>query len=87
LCTSALVHRCSESHTQDKTKVAAEKELEKLTEANRQLEADKRKMEERQKHLEEVRLQENELYDPITLPRDKYVRFPPCERELRMNSF
>jgi hypothetical protein len=35
--------------------VAAEKELEKLTEANRQLEADKRKMEERQKHLEEVR--------------------------------
>lgn len=54
--------------------MAAEKELEKLTEANRQLEADKRKMEERQKHLEEVRLQENELYDPITLPRHKYVR-------------
>lgn len=66
MCTSALGNRCSESHTQDKTKVAAEKELEKLTEANRQLEADKRKMEERQKHLEEVRVQELELHDTIS---------------------
>jgi cell division protein FtsB len=44
----------SDSHTQDKTKEAAEKELENLTEQNRQLEADKRKMEERQAHLEKV---------------------------------
>lgn len=54
---------CRGAHGQVQAREAAEEELKRLEEQNSALEADRRKMEERQRHLAEVR---HALSNPLT---------------------